>query len=284
VTNNQSAPDVLLELPSLQFANAPAISPDFGNAGVLEWIDVALLRIDPLYQRDIRGDGLRNCKRIVEEFRWSRFSPLVVGRRPKGLFAVIDGQHHAAAAKYSGVPLLPCYVIDADAEEEAICFATINGNITQISGLQIYHAKLAGGDKAARALRRVLNDACVTIPRYATTITKIGETHAIGTLQSCMRIHGAEILTEALVLVTGTGGGQSWPAARGRHLRTLRGSEAAPAVAPARPENARRRERGVGREDLRGRSAQGEPGWRQHPPASDRCGAAADRKGTRLAA
>src|SRR5262249_41056284 len=51
---------------------------DIGKPPQLKWIELESLRIDPRYQRQITDDGRSRINRIVREFRWSRFHPLMV--------------------------------------------------------------------------------------------------------------------------------------------------------------------------------------------------------------
>lgn len=198
------------ELEDLKFSAAPKPSHDVGAPGDLKWIEIGRLVVDPSYQRDIHDRGKANVKRIIDEFRWSRFAPLVVAPRPDGRFAIIDGQHRATAAKrHPKVTKLPCYVIACTIEEEAEAFAAINGSITALNGLQIFHAKIVACDPQAKALAAVCAAAGVSVPRNILLVNKPGQTLAIGALQFCLKSHGAKILTQALRLITQTGDGNT---------------------------------------------------------------------------
>lgn len=201
----------LIPLYALSFDPPAAPAADFGGIGELLWLPVGELFIDMRYQRPVRADGRSNIKRIIEGFSWSRFSPLVVARRGEHRYAVIDGQHRAiGAVTHGGVEKLPCLVIRTTNEaEEAIAFATINGQVTSVLPTQIYYARLAGMDPAALALKEVCECAGVVIQKTPTGGYKAGETMAVTTLENCLARYGRDTLITALQVVTQTGGGNA---------------------------------------------------------------------------
>lgn len=196
--------------------DAVAFAPPFPNPaptdekGSLEWIDLRDLRIDPKYQRPIGGRGEKNIKQVIENFSWSLFSPLVVCERPNGLYAVIDGQHRAIAARtHGGIDKVPCLVIKGDPSDEAKAFSVINGAVTAISEQQIWHARLVAGDNTAVRLQRVLEKTGVSIPRSQKPSTSMiaGETMAIGALEKAFKTYGTEVLELAIRTIVETGKG-----------------------------------------------------------------------------
>jgi hypothetical protein len=174
----------------------------------LQWIPLEKLRVDPRYQREILKQGRKNCWRIAAEFRWTRCSPLVVAKRPNGFYAVIDGQHRAAAAKlHGGIPQMPCLVLQCSVAEEAMAFATINGNVTSLKGLQVFAAQLAAGEPSAVALSEFCARHGVCIPRNSGAALNPGDTLAIGTLKRCFAIYGEAVLGLAISCIVKTGDG-----------------------------------------------------------------------------
>lgn len=193
--------------PVAEIALAGAVlSTDWGAEPELQWLSLGALRIDRSYQRDVLENGRATIRRIVESFHWSKFGQLVVARRPGGIYAIVDGQHRAIACAVLGIVSVPCIVIACSIEEEADAFAAINGNVTRPSPLQIHNARLVAGDRKARALRAVCDDAGVVVPRYAMICDKPGLCTAIGTLDACFRKFGAELLTRSLRLIVQGGG------------------------------------------------------------------------------
>jgi hypothetical protein len=200
----------LAKIPSLTFQPPlkPAASP--GPRPEFAWIAIDKLRIDGSYQRDVMEDGKRNIRYIAENFQWSRFVPLMVAARPGGVFAVIDGQHRAAAAMcHGGFAELPCVVVDVSLVEEAATFAAINGRVTRMNTLQIFHAQLVAGVPQARALRDLCETVGVRVPRNVQACDKPGMTLAIGILQRLFVGAGPDVLGAALRVIVETGDGNA---------------------------------------------------------------------------
>lgn len=205
-------------LEAIAFNPAPVKSADPGPLPELIWVSPAQLVVDPAYQRTIQERGRRNIKRIVEEFSWRKFAPLIVTPHgPKhdgaGRYVVIDGQHRATAAlMYAGPGVsLPAMVIKATPEQAADAFAAINGQVTGVTALQLHHARLAAGDRDAEAVADVCRRAGVEILRYPVPASKIkaGQTLTATALRTALARHGAATLITALQCVTETGDGNA---------------------------------------------------------------------------
>lgn len=206
----EGAESELLPLHKATFRWPPVPSPTVGIPGELEWLGLAVLRIDPRYQRPINAAGLKTIAAIVEGFDWSKFSPLVVARRPGGLFAIIDGQHRATGAlTHGGLDHVPCLIISGGPEAEAAAFAIINGQVTAVTKTQIHVARVMAGDKRALRLNEIAARGGVTIVKNPKPIWKVGETIAVGTLETCLKRFGEEALITALQCITETGDGNA---------------------------------------------------------------------------
>lgn len=200
----------LIALSRLEFRQPLTPARDVGLKGELKWISIRQLFIDPAYQRAVLDAGKRNIGRIIENFRWPYFAPVVVAHRGHGKYAIIDGQHRAMAAlNHGGIDQLPCWVMAADPATEARAFAIINGDVTKLHSLMVFRARVAGGDPAAKKIADVCAAAGVTVAPYPKTDCKAGETLAIGTLEECLRRFGREILVTALAMVAKTGDGNA---------------------------------------------------------------------------
>lgn len=200
----------LLPLHKLAFAPPAAAAPDIGVEGELKWLKLGQLRIDPRYQRSITPSGRATIRAIVEGFDWSKFSPIVVGERPGGVYAIIDGQHRATGAlTHGGVRSVPCYVIRGGDEAEAAAFAIINGQVTAITQTQIHRARVMAKVPDALRLEAVCGLGGVRILRNPAPpgYWKIGDTVSIGTLRSCLKKYGQDVLVTALQCITETGEG-----------------------------------------------------------------------------
>lgn len=196
-------------IPLSQVAFAPPFpSPAPTDAvGTLEWLDLRDLFIDPRYQRPVNARGEKNIRQVIENFSWALFSPIVVGRRPGGRYAVIDGQHRAIAAMtHGGIEKVPALIINGTPHDEAKAFAVINGAITAILPTQIWHARVVAEDGDAVLLSRVLETCGVTVLRYGKSSDQMtrGETVAIDAIESAYRRYGRGALTLALRTVVET--------------------------------------------------------------------------------
>ena len=193
------------KLSAIRLTQMPEMRPLKGERAELCLLPLDRLVVDDRYQRQIGYDGRKNALRIAAAFDWRKFTPVIVTPLPDGYFAIIDGQHRATAALTRGdVGMVPCMVVQVTAAEAAEVFAAINGQVTRITALQLYAARVAAGDPSAHALQGVLDDAGVRVLRYKFPggAYQVGDTLAIGTLESCLRKHGSDVLRAALLAIT----------------------------------------------------------------------------------
>lgn len=171
-----------------------------GELPRLDWIEIARLRIDESYQRPVMQRGRKNIASIVTDFRWNRFSPLVVTPIPDDLFAVIDGQHRAIGANRLGIKKVPCQIVTVAPKEAGRIFAIINGNVTPMSPQYLFKAELASGQKWAVSLHRICKAAGLEPLTYPVQISKQKprQTMMIGTLRHRIDRYGGEIVGLAL--------------------------------------------------------------------------------------
>jgi hypothetical protein len=193
----------LVPLQPLQYILRPVPAADIGQRGEVAWLPLGKLRIDPRYQRDILDNGKTNIRKIIEGFNWRKFGVVVVGRRPGGIFAIIDGQHRAVAAlMHGGIPDVPCLILDGGLQVEAATFSAINGAVTRISPLQSFHADVAAGNEMAVALVDFCAVHGVTIVRRPKIDFKAGETMALALLRRTFE-KDKSVLQAALQLLRG---------------------------------------------------------------------------------
>lgn len=192
----------LRPLDDLKFASRPVPAKHLGKPAEFQWIEISRLRVDPDYQRHILDSGRANIRRMIEEFSWLKFGTLVVSSRPGGVYAVIDGQHRATAAKlHGGIEAVPCLIHKASVQEEAWAFFATNGNVTRVHALQSFRARVAAGDKAARNLVDICNSCGVVLAGYPKADLEPGETMALGTIQSIVKRLGADVLVASCKLL-----------------------------------------------------------------------------------
>lgn len=174
--------------------------PAAGSPPELAWLSLSALRIDEDYQRPVGRAGLATISRIVREFDWAKFAPVVVAPLAGGLYAVIDGQHRSIAAKARGFDRVPCQIHKLTPAQQASSFAAINGNVTAITPLALYKASLAGGAPWACEIDRVARGAGVTILAYPKPLKhmRAGETMAVGIVGKEIARSGPERVGVAL--------------------------------------------------------------------------------------
>lgn len=122
----------------------------------LMWVDLADLRLYDVYQRPVAA---RAVGRIAADFRWSRFSPVLVAPIEGGGFAVVDGQHRAHAAALCGIAKLPAMVVPMSQAQQADAFRHVNGAVTRVTPYQMWRAARAAGEPWAEAVGRAVEAA-----------------------------------------------------------------------------------------------------------------------------
>ena len=173
-------------------------------APMLQWVALADLVIDGRYQRDITAGGWGNIRRIAADFRWSRFSPLLVAPIEGGRFAVIDGQHRAHAAALCGVETVPAMVVPMDLREQALAFGGVNGTVTKVDIFALYRAALAAGVDWAVACERVVREGgCRLLTGNVSSLTrKPRDLTCIGVVRAHVCEGTGEVVTACLRGIT----------------------------------------------------------------------------------
>jgi ParB/Sulfiredoxin domain len=190
------------------FERPEAISP--GPEPTLRWIPIADLYIDPLYHAPIAGSGLGDVQRIAQAFSWSCFAPVVVSPLEAGKFAIIDGQRRTTAAALIGLQSVPCQVVAADREQQALAHKAINRSSGSPSRMARHAAAIAASDVQAVELMDICVRAGVELLRYPVPLDRqaAGQTMAVGALTQCLRRYGKSTLITALQCVTQTSNNQ----------------------------------------------------------------------------
>lgn len=151
-------------------------------APMLQWIEIDSLVIDPDYQRDLGQRNRAAIRQIAADFRWSRFSPVLLAPIPDGRFAIIDGQHRTHAAKICGLKTVPAMIVPIDRSEQAKAFADVNAATVRITAHHLYKAALSAGEPWAVCAKRAVEGAgCRLMTSTASTANKKpGEIYCIG--------------------------------------------------------------------------------------------------------
>ena len=192
---------------SLDDLKAPAVAPDDTPAPELRWLPIASLRIDDTYQRAITKAGRASIAKIAAGFDWRFFAPVVVSPVEGGLFAIVDGQHRATAAALIGKTEAPCSIVLADRRTQARAFSAVNGNVTRMSALAVFRARVGAGDPEACELMQLCESVGVRILAYPNPVAKMrnGDCTAPAVLVQAKRRFGAAILRQALAAIMAPG-------------------------------------------------------------------------------
>jgi hypothetical protein len=197
---------------------------DPGPVPELLWLDPAELVVDDQYQRMLTvSRGSAQVRKIVREFSWRAFGALVVSAGADGRYAVLDGQHRAAAAlSHGAIGRVPCVLVTGGVPEQARAFARINSDRRRLDQAQTFHALVAAGDARAVALKALLDEAGVAVQRnpHPDGVRPL-HTRAIGPLNQMMQRVGEVHVLDALDMIATAhaelpnqfGGSQIWAVA-----------------------------------------------------------------------
>lgn len=131
---------------TIDISDMATVKPASQPAPQLTWVEIGSLVIDNRYQRPLNSSNKAAIRRIASEFRWSRFSPVLVAPVEGGQYALIDGQHRAHAAALCGYERIPAMVALVAPEEQALAFIEINTRQIRVSGHIVYRAALTAGE------------------------------------------------------------------------------------------------------------------------------------------
>lgn len=112
------------------------------------------LQVDSSYQRGV----LPVHRKIVMQFDADMVGVLVVSKRPDDSLYLVDGQQRRAALLAIGIRRWLCRVVHCDGPtREAEIFIGINGGkgtVSRVTGLYLFRAMIASGDRCAQDLYR----------------------------------------------------------------------------------------------------------------------------------
>lgn len=177
-----------------------------GRPMKLEWLSIKQLVVDPEYQREITFVGRKNIRKIVEQFNWSMFTPIMVAGVGSNKYAIVDGQHRVTAAALCGIDRVPCAIIEALRGEQAAAFRAINANTTKLHTVQLFHAACAAEDKDSLRVLEVCKRAGIKIPR-SLGICRPRETFCVSTIKKGIERAGEAVTILAIRAIVHSGDG-----------------------------------------------------------------------------
>lgn len=127
---------------------------------------------------------------------------MLAAKRGEG-WVVIDGQHRVEAARRAGIEHVPAVVVRAGSiADEAAAFVQANLDRVAMHPVQLYHARLVAGDKAAANIASALKAAGITVPRSPRP-AQANETLAIGSVTALVRLVDTGPAGEVLTAIAG---------------------------------------------------------------------------------
>lgn len=172
--------------------NAPATGqPIFEN------VDPKTIYVDGAYQRDVGERGIRQIRRMIESWDWSKYQPPVCtyAENDEGqtILKVLDGQHTAiAAASHPRIDTIPVMIVEAsDLEAQAKAFIGQNTDRLQVTKLQLHQAALIAGDEDALTIQKVCDRAGVRLLLTNSGKYEPGDTVAISAVSALVKKYTA---------------------------------------------------------------------------------------------
>ncbi|MBI1621481.1 DUF6551 family protein [Aquamicrobium zhengzhouense] len=153
----------------INISDLDTAAPDTGEP-ICERVDPRSLFVDPAYQRSVGERGLRQIRRIVEAFDWTKYKPPICAYAEhdgRTVLKVLDGQHTAiAAASHPDIDMIPVMIVEAaEISAQAAAFVGQNTQRVAVTPLQVFFAEVTAGDVDALDVLKTCERAGVTIMR-----------------------------------------------------------------------------------------------------------------------
>jgi hypothetical protein len=183
---------------------------DAGPSPVLQWLSISDLVVDPSYRQansgSIRARAKRTIASIARSFSWSRFGTVIVARTQGGKFVIIDGKLRTTAAALLGFKEVPCQIVAASPDEQALAFKVINATMRTNSRLAMHAAGVITRDPSSLRVAEICTNAGVELLPYPVSADRqsAGQTMAIEAISKCLTRYGEDTLVAALQCVTRT--------------------------------------------------------------------------------
>jgi hypothetical protein len=178
--------------------------PPIGEPPAVQFIGVERLAVDRSYQR---GTQSKNSQRLIDgiaaRWDWRLCTPLLVASREGGMW-IIDGQHRWEAAKRRGdILYLPCAVGNyTGSAEEAALFVAANRHRVRVNAMDMWRAAVASGDEATVTIEHLVTAAGLSIAQTPQPqALQPGELICTKSLYTAFRVHGADKVAAALVMI-----------------------------------------------------------------------------------
>ncbi|WP_139973695.1 DUF6551 family protein [Ochrobactrum sp. CGA5] len=164
---------------------------------IFENVDPSSLFVDGAYQRDVGERGVRQIRRMIEHWDWSKYQPPVCtyaeNDEGKTILKILDGQHTAiAAASHPRIDTIPVMIVEASGlEAQAKAFIGQNTDRLQVTKLQLHQAALIAGDEDALDIQKVCDRAGVRLLLANNGKYEAGDTVAISAVSAVVKKYTA---------------------------------------------------------------------------------------------
>lgn len=172
-----------------------------GGAGTIEVVQIDLIKIDHLYQRDLNAEVV---EKIAREYDIVTAGTIVLSRRPSGDLYVVDGQHRLAGASLAGEKEILAQIVDnLTPEEEAKL--RVQGNYSRPDRInEVFRARVFAGDPVALHMQEIAGEfgsAFNYLPEGNSGI------NAIGSAEAVYKMDGGKRLRRTLAFIDEVWGG-----------------------------------------------------------------------------
>lgn len=119
------------------------------DAGSAEVLKIEDLRVDPVYQRDLRHDLV---EAIGRDYDIVKAGPILVSRRKDGKMYVVDGQHRMAGALIAGEVEIFAHVVEGLDEKKEAALRLARNDRRSDSTFEKFRTRLVMGDEKAERM------------------------------------------------------------------------------------------------------------------------------------
>lgn len=168
------------------------------------------LWVDREYQRNLSRRSRKLIHEMVSEWDWAKFKPPVLTRDEKGRYLIIDGQHTAiGAATHPDIKTIPAMFIPLqDVSDQARSFIGHNTARIPVASLDLWHARITGGDPLATQANDVLTEFGISVVRAiqgSNHIWKTNQTVATAVVTRILDKHGLPKFRQVVEFVSKCG-------------------------------------------------------------------------------
>lgn len=167
----------------------------------LQWVETQKLHVDDRYQRLVSDRGRRLIRRLINDFDFSKFGAIVVGRSEDGKLSILDGQHRALAALVLNIGWIPATITKAELQDQASSFVAINADRTGVVAIDKFRARVTAGENTAVELSNILTELEISTDVPAGGALRPRQTRAVNCLEKLVKTFGKGTVFTALEML-----------------------------------------------------------------------------------